>query len=151
MNENREISALIDHYRHAGAPEDQQMLIMLLREVQDVEGGVLSRDALAQIAGTYGIKEAILAALIRRIPSLRYEDIPHKLEICATCKCSASLRDYIESTFEVKSGSACKQFGFLYRTVNCMKNCKNGPSVRWDGELYSHGTVDLLRELIEKC
>ena len=143
-----DIGMLVDYYRQQGAPGDQQMLIALLKEVQALEGDLLTKSALQEIAAAYDLKESILLAIVRRIPALKYEDIPHKLEICATCKCSGDLRAYIEETLGIKSGTANKETGFAYRTVNCMKNCKNGPSVRWDGVLHSRVTIELLKNLI---
>jgi len=42
----------------------------------------------------------------------------------------------------------CEKAGFRYRTVPCMKNCKFGPSIKWDGQLYSHSTKELIQQLI---
>ena len=39
--------------------------------------------------------------------------------------------------------------GFVYRVTPCMKNCKNGPSIRWDGTLYAHADEKLVSGLIE--
>ena len=150
MDINKEIGALIEYYAGQGAPGDQQMLIALLKEAQEAEGGVLSNFTIDRIINAYGLKKPILTALIRRIPALRYEDVPHNLEVCGTCKCSADIRKYLEDVLGARSGAACKAGGFMYRTVNCMKNCKNGPSMKWDGVLYSHTTVDMIRELIGK-
>ena len=143
-----EIMELIAYYRDQGAPQDQQMLIALLREMQDVQGGVLAEDTLEQIAGAYDIRAAVLHALIRRVPGLRLEDAPHRLEICAACKAGAVLRDFVERTYGVKSG-AVSRAGFSYHVTPCMKNCKNGPSIRWDGVLHSRADAALIRRLIE--
>lgn len=144
----RSIYDLIDFYREQGAPHDQQMLIALLKEAQISDGGILAKKTISTIASANDLKEAVLIALIRRIPSLRYEDVPHNLEICATCRKTADLRALVEEEYGLKSGSADKALGFSYRTVNCMKNCKNGPSIKWDGKLYSGATVELLRGLL---
>ena len=144
------IHDLIEYFRIQGAPGDQQMLIMLLREVQQADGGVLSGATLADICDAYSLKPSFLQAFIRRIPSLRCEDVPHKLEICGNCKKGAVLRSFIEETYSVKSGSCNGEAGFSYRVTGCMKNCKNGPSVRWDGELHPGATIGLLKKLIGK-
>ena len=143
-----DIRELIQYYREQGAPQDQQMVIALLREAQEVSGGVLSADSLGQIAAAYGMKETMLIAFIRRVPGLRYEDAPHRLEICGTCRAGAMLRDFVERTYGVKSGGVSAA-GFAYRVVPCMKNCKNGPSIRWDGMLHSRADEKLIRSLIE--
>ena len=31
----------------------------------------------------------------------------------------------------------------------CMKNCPNGPSLKWDGELHSRADEALIRTLVE--
>ena len=146
--ELNEIRELTDYYRQQGAPSDQQMLIALLREAQEAEGGVLSQSTLHAIAEAYALKDAVLMALIRRIPALRCEDVPHKLEVCGTCRAGAAIRDFIETEYQVKSGGVCKEAGFSYRITTCMKNCKNGPSIRWDGTLYSRADKALIEKLV---
>jgi len=140
---------LIAYYRNQGAPEDQQMLIAFLREAQEAEGGMLTPDTLSAAAAAYGVKETMLQAIIRRIPGLRSVSAPHTLEACGTCRAGAKLRAYIEKTYGVRSGSV-SEAGFVYRVTPCMKNCKNGPSIRWDGRLISHADEATLRGLIGK-
>ena len=144
-----ELLEIIEYFRVQGAPSDQQMLIMLLREAQEMDGGVLSRATLETIGSAYGVKNAVLQALIRRIPSLRCEDVPHKLEICGTCRLGSPLRSFIEEQYAVKSGGCNSEAGFSYRITGCMKNCKNGPSIRWDGVLYPCANIETLKKLIE--
>ena len=143
------IREIIEYYRGQGAPQDQQMLIALLREVQEETGGVLSQAALMEIADNFGMKPTMLQALIRRVPSLRMENAAHRLEICGTCRQGAKLRDEIERTYSVKSGAVCEAAGFSYHVTPCMKNCKNGPSVKWDGVMHSRADIELVRRLIE--
>ena len=144
MNDFQE---MIDYYREQGAPGDQQMVIALLREMQEACGGALNGEALKAAAEAYGLKENMLAALIRRIPSLRMADAPHRLELCGTCPRGRELRAWVENTWHIRSGSTCEQGGFSYHVTPCMKNCKNGPSLKWDGTLYSQATVELIRKL----
>lgn len=143
------IREIIEYYRGQGAPQDQQMLIALLREVQEETGSVLSQAALMEIADSFGKKPTMLQALIRRVPSLRMENAAHRLEICGTCRQGAKLRDEIERTYGVKSGAVCEAAGFSYHVTPCMKNCKNGPSVKWDGVMHSRADIELVRRLIE--
>ena len=143
-----EIREMIEYYRGQGAQQDQQMLIALLREAQEAEGGALSLGMLEQIAQAYGMKVTLLQAIIRRVPSLRYENARHRLEICGTCRAGAKLRDEIERTYSVKSGTCSEAAGFSYWVTPCMKNCKNGPSIRWDGVLYGQASAAMVQTLI---
>lgn len=145
-----ELQRLFDIYREMGVPQDQQMLIALLREIQAEMGGMLSEDVLRQVSDAYGIRDSLLTALIRRVPDLRMAKAAHRLEMCGNCRQGASLRQWVEETYRVKSGGLCEQAGFTYHVTPCMKNCKNGPSVRWDGVLYSRADRELLLSLIGK-
>lgn len=148
MHSNPIIQDLIEYYRSQGAPADQQMLLALLREIQEECGGKLLQSALDDIAETYRLKDTFLKALINRIPTLHLEETPHRLEICGTCARSRELGRFIEETYHVKSGSGCTSGGFFYQVTGCMKNCKRGPSMRWDGVLYPCADIDLIKSLV---
>ena len=143
-----DLQNLFEIYREQGVPQDQQMMIALLREVQEMTGGTLTEDVLRHVADAYGIKTSLLLALVRRVPGLRMASCAHRLEMCGNCKQGAALRAWVEDTYRVKSGGSCEQAGFSYHVTPCMKNCKNGPSVRWDGKLYSCADQKLLLSLI---
>ena len=143
------IREIAQYYKDQGAPQDQQMLIALLREVQGETEGVLAQTIIEEIAKELDMKPTLLHALIRRVPSLRMENAAHRLEICGTCRAGARLRNEIERTYGVKSGEICEAAGFSYHVTPCMKNCKNGPSSRWDGILHSHADIRLVRALVE--
>ena len=76
------------------------------------------------------------------------------IELCAGPRCQkrecARLHAFIEKNYQVKNGGISAKGGFSYRLTGCMKNCANGPSMKWDGKLYSQATPELLRSLIEK-
>lgn len=149
MNQHDQtIQHLIEYYRDQGAPGDQQMLLSLLREVQEECGGKLLQSALNTIADAYRVKDTFLKALINRIPTLHLEDTPHRLEICGNCARSRELARFIEETYQVKSGSGSKQGGFFYQVTGCMKNCRRGPSLRWDGTLYPCAGIELIESLV---
>ena len=61
----------IEQYRSQGAPEDQQMLIALMRDAQQLDGGALRQETLDRIASELSVPGSILNAIIRRIPMLR--------------------------------------------------------------------------------
>ena len=87
-----------------------------------------------------------LPALIRRIPDLRMHTHPHRLEVCG--RCGAQLGAWIERTYGAKPGGASDRGGFTFHVLPCLKNCKAGPSARWDGEWIPRATEDRIREKI---
>ena len=140
MNWNLDES--IAYYRSAGAPGDQNALISLLREIQLELGGSIPVSAVSSVSQAYQIKEALVLALIRRIPSLHLSD-RHCLELCAGPNCGKS------TALAVCAEKLQKQYGFTLKYVPCMRMCGKGPNVKFDGKLYHQATEDLLRQLVE--
>jgi len=134
----------LSYYKTQGAPADQTALTNLLREIQAESGGSIPRQLLPEIAENYRIKETLLLALIKRLPSLRLSDT-HCLELCAGPNCSkrAALAEFVEKTY----GKSPR--GFTVKYVPCMRMCGKGPNIKWDGKLYHQADEALIRKLTE--
>ena len=134
----------LSYYRSMGAPGDQNALIGLLKEIQRERGSISYAD-LGAITRGYGIKEGLLLALIRRIPSLRLAG-KHTLELCAGPNCSrrVKLADFVEKNW----GKNPEHFTVRY--VPCMRLCGKGPNIRWDGQVYNGADEELLKKLLQK-
>lgn len=133
----------ISYYKSLGAPADQTVLISLLREIQQEHGGCVPKFVLYEIAEAYGIKESLLLALIKRIPSLRL-DSSHCMEICAgpNCQKHAALAAYAEKLYAASG----KKFSLKF--VPCMRMCGKGPNMKWDGKLHHKTDETLLQTLL---
>lgn len=140
---DRNLEEAISYYRSIGAPSDQTALIGLLKEIQRERGSISYAD-LSAITRSYGIKEGLLLALIRRIPSLRLAG-KHTLELCAGPNCSkrAKLADFVEENW----GKNPEHFTIKY--VPCMRMCGKGPNIRWDGQVYNGADEELLKKLLK--
>lgn len=132
---------LIVYYKRIGAPQDQNALISMLKEVQETHNGI-PKYAISQIAEGMNIKESLLLALIRRIPSLRLADT-HTLEMCAGPNCGKATA---LAAFAVKNMPKNVQIKY----VNCMRLCGKGPNIKFDGKLYHGADESLLRRLAEE-
>ena len=138
-----ELTEAVTYYRRQGAPGDQGALIALLKEVQQECGGI-SRQDLVQICEAYGVKEGLLLALIKRIPSLRLRE-GHTLELCGGPNCgkAAALAAFAEKLARERSDITLK-------FVPCMRLCGKGPNLRYDGQLHHRADPELLKSLTEK-
>ena len=109
---------------------------------------------LAEIAAALSLRDTFLSAIIRRYPGLRTEEAPHRLELCGGPRCSgrgaARLAAFVEETYGVRPGGVSASGRFTYRITGCMKNCPNGPSLRWDGALHSRADEALIRALVDE-
>ena len=135
----------VTYYRKQGAPADQSALVSLLREVQAEYGGGIPAGMLKAIAEAFQVKEALLLALVKRIPSLRLSG-SHLLEICGGPNCSkrAALTAFVEKNY----GKNPKTF--TVKQVPCMRMCGKGPNIKWDGKLYHGADEALIRRLIDE-
>lgn len=136
-----DLKEAVGYYKRQGAPGDQSALISLLREIQEENGGSIPAAQVSEAAGLLGTKDALLLALIRRIPSLRLSD-KHLLELCAGPNCpkkgnlAAIAEKYRSSKVDIKY-------------VPCMRLCGKGPNLRWDGKVYNGADEALIRHLLE--
>ena len=139
---NWTLDEAIGYYAKQGAPRDQTALVNLLREIQQENGGGIPKWMLPPVAESYGIKESLLLALIRRYPSLRLAET-HLLEICAGRNCG-------KHTALAAAAEKLRQQGITVKFVPCMRLCGKGPNLKWDGKLYHKADENLLKELMQK-
>lgn len=128
------------YFKAQGAPNDQNALVGLLREIQAEYGNGIPRDAVNYVAQEYGIKDTLIYAVIRRIPSLRLSDT-HILEMCAGPNCGK------HAELAALGEKLAKERHFTIRFCPCMRMCGKGPNIKWDGTIYHNADEALLRRL----
>lgn len=152
MNQEWSLGETIEYYKGQNAPRNQQAIVELLREVQEHSGGVIPDTVFTDIAKRLELKESFLTAIIKRYPSLRTEEAPHRLELCGGERCRNrnchALHRFVEETYGVQSGGVSNQGGFAFQITGCMKNCPKGPSLKWNGKLYSGADIKLIQKLV---
>ena len=84
--ESWNIHEAVEYYKGQDAPQNQFALVELLKEVQEHNGGVLTDCLIEDIAALLNIKVTFLNAVIKRYPSLKTAQAPHRLEVCAVQK-----------------------------------------------------------------
>ena len=128
----------MEYYASQGAPGEQGALVALLREVQRERGGIPA-EVPGEIARTYGVKEGLILALIKRIPSLNLKE-SRCLELCAGPNCrGGALGAYVEKRYP----------GVTVKYVPCMRLCGKGPNLRWKGQLYHGADKELIDSLMK--
>lgn len=133
----------VAYYKKQGAPSDQSALVSLLREVQQENGGAISKSALPALTKGLGVKESYLLAVIRRIPSLRLSD-SHTLEMCGGPNCGK------HAALAAAAEKLCKGKNVTLKFVPCMRLCGKGPNLKWDGTLYHKADEALIKRLLEE-
>lgn len=136
------LTEAIEYYRRMGAPGDQNAVIQLLREIQREHGGAIPKSLLSEISSGLGTKEALLVAIIRRIPSLRLSD-SHTLELCAGPNCGKA------TALAAFAEKKCKGKPVTLKFVGCMRLCGKGPNLRFDGQLHHKANEALIDQLLK--
>ncbi len=148
-----DLQKLIEYYCRKGSNWDQNDLIFLLRETQELCGGILKEAALDEICKELAIKPSYLKVVMKYVPDLKTEKSRHRLEICNGSNCSSkvkgNLQKWVEKTYCVKKGGVSEKGGFSYNLCGCLKKCKEGPCVKWDGQVYANMTMKQLDKLIK--
>ena len=148
---NWNIHEAVEYYKGQDVPQNQFALVELLKEAQEHNGGVLTDCLIEDIAAVLNIKVTFLNAVIKRYPSLKTAQAPHRLEVCGGKNCaangSAALLQYIRQTHGVENGSISISGGFSFAVCGCLKHCGKGPNIKWDGEIYNAATPELIKKL----
>lgn len=135
----------IDYYKTQGAPRNQTSLVNLMKEIQTESGGSIPSYCLASVANAYQVKESFLQAVIKRIPSLRLENV-HCLELCAGPNCSRhTALSACAKQLQTNGGN------FALKFTPCMRMCGKGPNLKWNGVIYHQATEELLRRLVNEA
>jgi len=134
---------LIAYYRSLGAPQDQQAVIGLLRQIQSLYGGSIPQWVPEMVARQLGTKPGLLLALIRRIPSLRLGE-GHLLELCAGPNCGKQTQ-----LLKLAEQLAKEKTGITVKTIPCQRLCGKGPNIRFDGKLFHKADEALIQQLLE--
>lgn len=149
-----ELMEIIEYYGGKTRRCDQGELVELLREAQELCGGVLTEEVLETVCSELNLKRNYLDTVMKFIPDLKTEKVKHRLDVCGGQVCKArnslSIASYIESEYGVTPGKVSEKGEFLYRVTGCMKNCKNGPCIRYDGEVFTEITPDKLKKILEQ-
>ena len=138
---DRELDDIIEYYKGRGAPSDQCELTELLKEVQSENGGALSLSDISYIGEKLNKKPSSLMALIKRISAIKV-DGRHILEVCSGPNCSKKADFY-------KMLDSLDQNKITVKYTLCMRMCKDGPNIKFDGKVYNHVDASLIKKLTE--
>ena len=86
MKKEREVREIIEYYAGQKEPKAQEHLTAMLREIQETEGWIPS-EACQMAAEKLGVKESVLACIIKLYPSLKAAPYVHEILLCTGERC----------------------------------------------------------------
>lgn len=144
---------IFEYYGRRADRSDQTVVAQLLREVQSALGCV-PKELQREAARVCGVPESLVAALVRRYPSLREAAFRHTVTACSGARCGAKGAAAVLEALRRELGADPQGLSadgdILLRTQNCLRHCGTAPNLLIDGELCPHVTQEQIPALIRK-
>ena len=99
MKKETEVREIIEYYAGQKEAKSQENLTAMLREIQETEGWIPA-EACSIAAEKIGIKESMLACIIKLYPSLKSAPYVHEILLCTGERCQR--KDSLELLAAVK-------------------------------------------------
>lgn len=151
MNKQEQLQEIFDYYKEQPDRSSQEMVVALLRELQEVQG-YISPQLKEQVLELTGVKETFLQCLFRMYPSLHESQEVHEIVVCSGERCgkknSGEIFSYLKKTLKVDKQGVSEDGRFKFRTRNCLKQCRTSPNLMIDGELYSKIEIENIKKIL---
>lgn len=152
MKKDGEVREIIEYYAGQKEPKAQENLTAMLREIQETEGWIPS-EACQMAAEKLGVKESVLACIIKLYPSLKAAPYVHEILLCTGERCQR--KDSMEILVAIKKKLQTDRDGLsrdkriLLTTRNCLKKCRTSPNIYVDGVHYPNMTKEKILKLTD--
>lgn len=147
---------VIDHWVHK-FPEDrkQSALLAALTQVQNTNGGWLSRDLLDAVADYLDIPKISVYEVATFYSLYELEPVgKHKIEVCTNISCmlrdSDAIVARIEERLGIKLGETTPDGKITLREVECIAACTAAPAIIIDGIYHEDLTPEKVDRILEK-
>lgn len=152
-NMNEEIEEIFSYYDGEKDKGSQEMVVALLRELQDVKG-CLTLDLKTRVMEVTGVSENFLQCLIRMYPSLKEVAVCHEIIACTGERCGKKegglILEKLRKELKPDKNGISADGKFELRTRNCLKQCKTSPNMMIDGKLYSGEKLKDIKALLKE-
>ena len=153
QNKKDEIEEIFSYYGRQRDKNSQEMIVALLRELQEVSG-CLTPDLKCRVLETTGTSEKFLQCLIRMYPSLKESNAVHEIIACTGERCGRKdgilLLKRLRTELDIQKNGMSADGAFELRTRNCLKKCKTAPNIMIDGIVYSGDELQDIKNLLKK-
>lgn len=151
---NEQLEEIFSYYGGQSDKNSQEMVVSLLREIQDV-CGCITLELKHRVMETTGVSENFLKCLLRMYPSLKEVNTEHEVIVCTGERCGKKdgmllLKKWKEE-FQIQENGISADGRLELRTQNCLKQCRKAPNAMIDGVVYSGNEIEeMMKKLLEK-
>ena len=156
MSENRKQEQIEEIFSYYGNQKDkatQEMVVALLKELQEVEG-CISVGLRKRVVEVTGITDNFLTCIIKMCPSIKESANVHEIIACTGERCGNKngmeiLRN-IKKELAIGKDGMSRDGNFKLQTRNCLKQCRTAPNLMIDGKIYSGQELEDIKKLFQK-
>lgn len=155
MNEslkNEEIEEIFSYYSTQKDRGTQEMVVALLKELQEAEG-YITPVLKQRVIETTGVTEKFLSLILKMYPSIKEGAYVHEIIACTGERCGKKggmeILQNIKRELAIGKDGISKDGKFQLRTRNCLKQCRTSPNIMIDGNIYSGDDLKDLKKLFE--
>ena len=150
MNEEEQLQEIFNYYEQQPDRSSQEMVVALLRELQEVQGYISPR-LKEQVLEITGVKETFLQCLFRLYPSIHEFQNIHEIVVCSGERCGkkgGEILSYLREELKVDEHGVSADRRFKLRTRNCLKQCRTSPNLMIDGKLYLSVKIENIKKIL---
>lgn len=152
-SQKEQLDEIFTYYSGQKDRHTQEMVVALLREIQEVQGCVDAK-AREKVLEITGVGEGFLKTILRLHPSIKEAANLHEIVACTGERCGKKngieiLGNLRKELGIVKDGIS-SDGQFYLKTQNCLKQCKTSPNLMIDGVLYSGEQLKNLKKLLNE-
>lgn len=152
QNQERELmlEEILNYYGGRADTLDQENIVEMLREIQEIYG-CIPPDIQEKAAVAIGVKDSVIACIIKLYKSLKPAAYSHRLIVCTGARCG---RKYAKAVEELRTSLGIQKDGLsadkkvFLETQHCLKQCKTAPNIQLDGKLCSGLTTEEIKRLL---
>lgn len=148
---SEEIEEIFSYYGKQRDKSSQEMVVSLLRELQEVEG-CITPELKRRVMETTEVTDKFLNCLIKMYPSIKEVKQVHEIIACTGERCAKkdgmTILQNLRRELEIKKDGSSADGRIELRTRNCLKQCRTSPNMYIDGKLYSGEQLKNIKKLL---
>lgn len=148
---SEEIEEIFSYYGKQRDKSSQEMVVSLLRGLQEVEG-CITPELKRRVMETTEVTDKFLNCLIKMYPSIKEVKQVHEIIACTGERCAKkdgmTILQNLRRELGIKKDGSSADGRIELRTRNCLKQCRTSPNMYIDGKLYSGEQLKNIKKLL---
>ena len=152
LERERKSEEILAYYGGMDNRGEQELIVALLRELQDVYG-CITAGVIERAAAVTGVKPSFIRALVRMYPTLKEAAFLHDIVVCMGKACAdqggRDILSFLQIVLKLRRNGISRDGKVRVRTQSCLKHCGTAPNLLIDGKLYTGVDEEMLTGILK--